>query len=135
MFMEMLLLKLGGAVAKSVLSLWLGEGTVLGSMSGTAVDALVEQVPNLFDHLLRGACNYAVEIAMTLPHGTAAPPSSSSCAVMPADRCPSRRISSPPSPPPRPAGCRRAGRTGSLTADAPWRSSTAPTTTGNGSLT
>jgi hypothetical protein len=39
--------RLGGAVARSVLSLWLGESTVPGSMSGTTVDALIEQVPNL----------------------------------------------------------------------------------------
>jgi hypothetical protein len=46
-FAEALLLKLGGAVAKSVLSLWVGSDTVLGSVSGVAIDALVEKIPDL----------------------------------------------------------------------------------------
>jgi Leucine-rich repeat (LRR) protein len=46
-FMEILLLRLGGAVAKSVLSLWLGSNVLLGNMSETAVDTLVDQIPNL----------------------------------------------------------------------------------------
>jgi hypothetical protein len=45
--MEMLLLQLGGAVAKSVLSLWLGKVAVVGDMSGVAIDALLERVPSL----------------------------------------------------------------------------------------
>ena len=47
MFIETLLLSLGAAVAKSVLSLWLGDNVVLGNMSGAAIDTLVGQVPNI----------------------------------------------------------------------------------------
>jgi energy-coupling factor transporter ATP-binding protein EcfA2 len=43
--MEAVLLRLGGAVAKSVLSLWLGS--VGSEVSGVAVDTLLERVPNL----------------------------------------------------------------------------------------
>jgi energy-coupling factor transporter ATP-binding protein EcfA2 len=45
--MEMLLLQLGGAVAKSVLSLWLGNVAIVGDVSGVAVDVLLERVPGL----------------------------------------------------------------------------------------
>jgi NACHT domain len=45
--MEALLLRLGGAVAKSVLSLWLGNVAVVGDVSGVAVDTVLERVPNL----------------------------------------------------------------------------------------
>ena len=45
--METLLLSLGAAVAKSVLSLWLGDNVALGNMSGAAIDTLVDQVPNI----------------------------------------------------------------------------------------
>jgi hypothetical protein len=47
LIMEMLLLQLGGAVAKSVLSLWLGNVAVVGDVSGVAVDALLERIPSL----------------------------------------------------------------------------------------
>jgi Leucine-rich repeat (LRR) protein len=44
---ETLLLKLGAAVAKSVLSLWMGNNKILGSATGVAVDSMVNQIPNL----------------------------------------------------------------------------------------
>jgi hypothetical protein len=40
-------LSLGAAVAKSVLSLWVGDVAVLGDVSGLAIDKLVDRVPNL----------------------------------------------------------------------------------------
>src|SRR5262245_873937 len=44
---EALLLRLGGAVAKSVLSLWLGNVAVVGGVSGVAVETVLGRVPNL----------------------------------------------------------------------------------------
>jgi Leucine-rich repeat (LRR) protein len=45
--METFLLRLGGAVAKSVLSLWLGNVGVMGDVSDVTVDTLLERVPKL----------------------------------------------------------------------------------------
>jgi hypothetical protein len=45
--MDPVLLTLGGAVAKSVLSLWLGNTAVLGDLSNVGVDLLIGKIPNL----------------------------------------------------------------------------------------